>query len=63
MQTLEVNLAALIAADTITYEEALEVSVHPKELDRALKKLRMDTSRNQMTRTALEQPLPPGSSG
>jgi twitching motility protein PilT len=36
MQTLEVNLAALIAAGTITYEDALEVSVHPKELDRAL---------------------------
>jgi twitching motility protein PilT len=36
MQTLEVNLAALIASNVITYEDALEVSVHPKELDRAL---------------------------
>jgi hypothetical protein len=36
MQTLEVNLAALITSGTITYEDALEVSVHPKELDRAL---------------------------
>ncbi len=34
MQTLEVNLASLISADTIDYEDALEVSVHPKELDR-----------------------------
>ena len=39
MQTLEVNLAGLIEAGDITYEDALEVSVHPKELDRALKKL------------------------
>jgi twitching motility protein PilT len=36
MQTLEVNLAALINAGTIDYEDALEVSVHPKELDRAM---------------------------
>ena len=39
MQTLEVNLAGLIQAGTISYEDALEVSVHPKELDRSLKKL------------------------
>jgi twitching motility protein PilT len=38
MQTLEVNLAALIHSGIITYEDALEVSVHPKELDRALNK-------------------------
>ncbi len=38
MQTLEVNLAAFIYDGTITYEDALEVSVHPKELDRALNK-------------------------
>jgi twitching motility protein PilT len=38
MQTLELNLAALIAAGIITYEDALDVSVHPKELDRALNK-------------------------
>jgi twitching motility protein PilT len=36
MQTLETGLAALIASGTITYEDALDVSVHPKELDRAL---------------------------
>jgi twitching motility protein PilT len=36
MQTLEVDLAALIISGAITYEDALEVSVHPKELDRAL---------------------------
>lgn len=36
MQTLEVNLAALISMNVITYEDALEVSVHPKELDRSL---------------------------
>jgi twitching motility protein PilT len=42
MQTLEVNLAGLIQAGIITYEDALDVSVHPKELDRALdKSLRM----------------------
>jgi twitching motility protein PilT len=38
MQTLEVNLAILISDGIITYEDALEVSVHPKELDRALAK-------------------------
>jgi twitching motility protein PilT len=38
MQTLEVNLAGLIHQGIITYEDALEVSVHPKELDRALNK-------------------------
>lgn len=38
MQTLEVNLAALIQRGIITYEDALEVSVHPKELDRSLNK-------------------------
>ena len=31
MQTMEVNLAALITSNTITYEDALDVSVHPKE--------------------------------
>jgi twitching motility protein PilT len=36
MQTLETCLASLISVGTITYEDALEVSVHPKELDRAL---------------------------
>jgi twitching motility protein PilT len=36
MQTLEVNLAVLIGTGVVTYEDAMEVSVHPKELDRAL---------------------------
>lgn len=36
MQILEANLAALINSGVITYDDALEVSVHPKELDRAL---------------------------
>ena len=36
MQTLEMSLAALSSADVISYEDAAEVSVHPKELDRAL---------------------------
>ena len=40
MQTLESNLANLIGADLITYEDALDVSVHPKELDRALSRIK-----------------------
>jgi len=36
MQPLEVSLASLIAQDVITHEDALEVSVHPKELERTL---------------------------
>ena len=36
MRTLETSLAELIAAGTITYEDALNVSAHPKELARAL---------------------------
>ena len=39
MQTLESCLASLISAGTITHDDALEVSVHPKELDRALNRL------------------------
>jgi twitching motility protein PilT len=50
MQTLEVNLAALIDEGTIAYEDALEVSVHPKELDRALK-------RQAQTTAALVEPV------
>jgi twitching motility protein PilT len=57
MQTLEVNLAGLIQAETISYEDALEVSVHPKELDRALNK------QAQMAAVAaLERPLSVASS-
>jgi twitching motility protein PilT len=40
MRTLEACLASLISEGTIAYEDALEVSVHPKELDRALNRLR-----------------------
>jgi twitching motility protein PilT len=36
MRTLETSLAELIAAGTVTYEDALDVSAHPKELARAL---------------------------
>jgi twitching motility protein PilT len=36
MQPLEISLATLINNGIITYEDALEVSVHPKELDRTL---------------------------
>ena len=36
MRTLEISLAELIVAGTITYEDALDVSAHPKELARAL---------------------------
>src|SRR5580698_7524700 len=36
MRTLETSLAELIAAGTITYEDALDVSAHPKELARAI---------------------------
>ena len=36
MRTLEISLAELIASGTISYEDALEVSAHPKELARAM---------------------------
>ena len=36
MRTLEISLAELIVAGTVTYEDALNVSAHPKELARAL---------------------------
>jgi Tfp pilus assembly pilus retraction ATPase PilT len=36
MRTLETSLAELIVAGTVTYEDALDVSAHPKELARAL---------------------------
>jgi twitching motility protein PilT len=43
MQTLESCLASLISDGTIGYDDALEISVHPKELDRALNRLRQLT--------------------
>jgi twitching motility protein PilT len=36
MRTLETSLAELVASGTIAYEDAVEVSAHPKELARAL---------------------------
>jgi Tfp pilus assembly pilus retraction ATPase PilT len=36
MQTLETCLSRLITEGTITYEDALGVSAHPKELARQL---------------------------
>jgi twitching motility protein PilT len=36
MRTLEISLAELIVSGTVTYEDALDVSAHPKELARAL---------------------------
>jgi twitching motility protein PilT len=45
MQTLESCLASLISDGTIGYDDALEISVHPKELDRALNRLRQLTDR------------------
>ena len=58
MQTLEVNLAALISAGTITYEDALEVSVHPKELDRALNRsMHLAAEQAAGARLAQQQPM------
>ena len=51
MQPLEVSLATLINAGTITHDEALEVSVHPKELERTLN--------HQIRLASLEQPAAP----
>jgi Tfp pilus assembly pilus retraction ATPase PilT len=36
MQTLEMSLIALINAGTITYDAALEVSMYPKDIARAM---------------------------
>jgi twitching motility protein PilT len=36
MQTLETNLIELIGSGTISYETALEVSMYPKDLARAM---------------------------
>jgi twitching motility protein PilT len=55
MQTLEACLASLISTGSITYDDALEVSVHPKELDRALDRL--------MQLADIEQQQVAGSSG
>ena len=36
MCTLETSLVDLIQSDVITYEDALSISAHPKELERLL---------------------------
>jgi Tfp pilus assembly ATPase PilU len=55
MQTLEANLAWLIGSGVVSYEDALEVSVHSKELDRALQRY-MQVSADQ---TAAGHTMPP----
>jgi twitching motility protein PilT len=45
MQTLETSLVNLITQGTISYEEALTVSAHPKELVRALDQLGVAAAR------------------
>jgi Tfp pilus assembly pilus retraction ATPase PilT len=39
MMTLESSLASMIADGTITYEDAMSVTAHPKELIRTLEQL------------------------
>jgi Tfp pilus assembly pilus retraction ATPase PilT len=39
MQTLETSLANLIVENTITYEDAMLITAHPKELIRTLESL------------------------
>jgi twitching motility protein PilT len=39
MCTMETSLATLIRGDVISYEDALEVSAHPKEIARAISNL------------------------
>jgi twitching motility protein PilT len=36
MCTMEHSLADLIRTDTVTYDDAMTISAHPKELDRLL---------------------------
>jgi twitching motility protein PilT len=63
MQTLEVNLAALISSGTISYEDALEVSVHPKELDRAVhRSMQLADQLAQHGPVTAEQPVVAGRS-
>jgi twitching motility protein PilT len=45
MRTLETSLAELIASDTVTYQDALEVSAHPKELARAMTSVGLNPER------------------
>jgi Tfp pilus assembly pilus retraction ATPase PilT len=39
MQTLENSLAALIVEDVVSYEDAMAITAHPKELIRTLEQL------------------------
>ncbi len=39
MQTLESSLAKLIVEETITYEDAMSITIHPKELVRTLEQM------------------------
>ncbi|MCU1490034.1 MAG: twitching motility protein, partial [Acidimicrobiaceae bacterium] len=41
MRTLEVSLSELIRAGTVTYEDALAASAHPKELARSMSQTSM----------------------
>jgi twitching motility protein PilT len=45
MRTLEISLGELIKAGTVTYEDALAVSAHPKELARAMSQMSMVTAK------------------
>lgn len=63
MQTLEVNLAALINANVITYEDALEVSVHPKELDRSIQKHLQMATQQASLQSPQSQKMPTSRSG
>jgi Tfp pilus assembly pilus retraction ATPase PilT len=39
MQTLENSLAELIVTNVVTYEDAMAITAHPKELIRTLEQL------------------------
>jgi twitching motility protein PilT len=39
MQTLETSLAKLVVENTITYEDAMLITAHPKELIRTLESM------------------------
>jgi Tfp pilus assembly pilus retraction ATPase PilT len=39
MQTLESSLAKLVVDETISYEDAMSITIHPKELVRTLEQM------------------------
>jgi Tfp pilus assembly pilus retraction ATPase PilT len=45
MQTLEFSLATLITDGVITYEDAMSVCAHPKELIRTIEQMEITRSR------------------